>query len=82
LWLLHFGGSVFNATGYDRYIPIFAQSQEYRGWDNIKCLLGGAYTIGFLWREVRSINLFKQAPEMKVPVYFCVGRHDYHTPMN
>jgi pimeloyl-ACP methyl ester carboxylesterase len=30
--------------------------------------------------EVKNIDFFKQAPELKIPVYFFLGRYDYITP--
>jgi pimeloyl-ACP methyl ester carboxylesterase len=33
-----------------------------------------------LWPQSLSINLMGQAPELRVPVYFLEGRHDYEAP--
>jgi pimeloyl-ACP methyl ester carboxylesterase len=30
--------------------------------------------------ELSRIDLFVQVPEVKIPVYFCLGRHDYEVP--
>ena len=27
-----------------------------------------------------NIDLFTQAPKVNVPLFFCIGRHDYNTP--
>jgi pimeloyl-ACP methyl ester carboxylesterase len=33
-----------------------------------------------MWPQIFQANLAKEVPEVKVPVYFCIGRHDYNTP--
>jgi proline iminopeptidase len=43
-------------------------------------LHGPYFSLKHLWQELQSVNLFRQAPTLKVPVYFLVGRHDYYAP--
>ncbi|HSN14791.1 MAG TPA: alpha/beta hydrolase [Anaeromyxobacteraceae bacterium] len=33
-----------------------------------------------VWPQILELDLVRQAPELKVPVYFLEGRHDYETP--
>jgi pimeloyl-ACP methyl ester carboxylesterase len=33
-----------------------------------------------MWPQILSIDLIEQVPELKVPVYFLEGRHDYEAP--
>jgi pimeloyl-ACP methyl ester carboxylesterase len=35
------------------------------------------FSLRTLWREVSQLNLEKSAPELKVPVFFFIGRHDH-----
>lgn len=43
-------------------------------------LPGPFFSLKHLWRELQSVNLFRQAPTLDVPVYFLAGRHDYYAP--
>ena len=38
------------------------------------------FSMKCLWKEMVNINMFNLIKEIKVPVYFAVGRHDYQTP--
>lgn len=33
-----------------------------------------------MWENTYDLDLFEQVPELAVPVYFVIGRHDYNTP--
>ena len=48
--------------------------------DALDWLHGPYFSLKHLWQELQSMNLFRQAPTLEVPVYFLVGRHDYYAP--
>lgn len=43
-------------------------------------LHGPYFSLEHLWDELQSVNLFQQAPTLKVPVYFLAGKYDYYAP--
>jgi pimeloyl-ACP methyl ester carboxylesterase len=53
---------------------------EYSWRDRINYFRGIFASMRLMWRQILSIDLMKQAPELKVPVYFLEGRHDYEAP--
>jgi pimeloyl-ACP methyl ester carboxylesterase len=48
--------------------------------DALDWLHGPYFSLKHLWKELQSVNLFRQAPILEVPVYFLAGRHDYYAP--
>lgn len=48
--------------------------------DVLDWLPGPSFSLKHLWHELQSVNLFRQAPTLNVPVYFLAGRHDYYAP--
>ena len=55
-------------------------SREYTLIDRINFFRGVFQSVDALYPELSRTNLFVQVPEVKVPVYFCLGRHDYEVP--
>jgi pimeloyl-ACP methyl ester carboxylesterase len=54
-------------------------SPEYSLKDLIKYIRGVRFSRKTMWPQLFEIDLPKQVPDLKVPVYFCMGRHDYNT---
>ncbi|MCR1951290.1 alpha/beta hydrolase [Clostridium sp. DSM 100503] len=54
--------------------------EYYSMLDWIRFLIGMIRCKRFMYEELYSINLFQEIKEIKVPIYFCVGDNDYHTP--
>jgi len=48
--------------------------------DALDWLHGPYFSLKHLWQELQSVNLFRQAPTLEVPVYFLAARHDYYAP--
>jgi len=78
-----YGGLIYNARDYNtflrlflKYLPIF--KPEYKVFDLIKIVQGNIFSTKIMMKELLTVNLFKQVPELKVPVYFLMGRHDYN----
>ncbi|HWQ62165.1 MAG TPA: alpha/beta hydrolase [Negativicutes bacterium] len=78
--LKKYGGLAHNITG-SRLAEIMKQSpyypEKYTGELYAK---GGRLASNIWYNEVAEINFFEQVPELKVPVYFFLGRYDYVTP--
>jgi pimeloyl-ACP methyl ester carboxylesterase len=55
-------------------------SREYTMLDRINFFRGVLQSVKLLYPELSRIDLFVQVPEVKIPVYFCLGRHDYEVP--
>lgn len=79
-WLRRFGGILHGKKSYWSLIKIGAGAPEYSLKDFFNYIRGGRFSTKVMWHEVQDINFFDQLPEVQVPVYFCVGRHDYNTP--
>ncbi|EPG75600.1 alpha/beta hydrolase family protein [Leptospira fainei serovar Hurstbridge str. BUT 6] len=83
-WLNQFGVGLFHDTqryDEDRFLRgLMEDSPEYSIFDMITYLPG-------IWRSSSRIrpyffqmNLFKEAPSIRVPVYFFTGKYDYYNP--
>ena len=79
-WLTKFGGVIHNGTSWWPYIKIALASPEYSLKDMIKFIGGLKFSIETMWAQMFEIDFPKQIPELKVPVYICMGRFDYNTP--
>ncbi len=47
--------------------------------DMIRFIKGSRFSIKHMWAEVCNINLEK-VTHLQIPVFLCMGRHDYNTP--
>ena len=77
-----YGGEVHGSRYGGMFVVLNAllRTREY-GWvDRINFFRGIFASIDLLWPQIMSINLFEQAPELDVPVYFLEGRHDHEAP--
>ena len=41
---------------------------------------GFRFSLFAMWPEVSKLNLIEAAPELKMPVFFFLGRHDHWVP--
>ncbi len=55
-------------------------SREYTMLDRVNFFRGIFASLDALFPELYATDLFVEAPEVKVPVWFCLGRHDYEVP--
>ena len=55
-------------------------AREYSWPDRINVVRGILVGIRVMWPQILDIDLITQVPELKVPVYFLEGRHDYEAP--
>jgi pimeloyl-ACP methyl ester carboxylesterase len=55
-------------------------SSEYSWPDRINVFRGIFANMRLMWPKILDVDLRVQAPELKIPVYFLEGRHDYEAP--
>jgi pimeloyl-ACP methyl ester carboxylesterase len=55
-------------------------SREYTMVDRINFFRGIFQSVRALYPELSLTDLFVEVPEVRIPVYFCLGRHDYEVP--
>lgn len=79
-WLTRYGGAIHGETSEWVYRKKIFKSPEYSLRDDYKLLRGVFKTLKIMWEQMIDINFLEQVPELKVPVYFFEGRHDYQVP--
>jgi pimeloyl-ACP methyl ester carboxylesterase len=79
-WLQKYGGVERKVNTLKDIILSSVFSPEYTGIDGIKFALGSKFTADIMWGHNNDLNFIRDLPEVKVPIYFCVGRYDYNTP--
>lgn len=55
---------------------LYLSNPEYKPFDIFKNISGGKFSTKTMTKEILTVNLFKQVPELKVPVYIIIGRND------
>ena len=77
-----YGGELYGSRygGFFVLLACLLKAREYSWRDRINVFRGIFASMRLLWPQILSINLMGQAPELRVPVYFLEGRHDYEAP--
>jgi len=79
-WLGEFGGVMYGKKSMADLFTI-ERPPEFSLFDLVPFALGSYYSLKHLWPQIVTSGDFrKTAPELKVPVYFVTGRHDYNVP--
>jgi pimeloyl-ACP methyl ester carboxylesterase len=80
--LAKYGGEVHGNPRGGLFIVLgcLLKATEYSWPDRINFFRGVFASMRLMWPQILSIDLMEQAPELKVPVYFLEGRHDYESP--
>jgi pimeloyl-ACP methyl ester carboxylesterase len=83
-WVKRFGGErrVANASPISPLgtVDHAISSSTLPFLDTLDWLHGPYFSLKYLWDELQSVNLFRQAPTLEVPVYFLAGKYDYCAP--
>ncbi|MEI6100524.1 MAG: alpha/beta hydrolase [Eubacteriales bacterium] len=79
-WLVKFGGEAYEKDNCNFFINPALGLSEYTIGDFIKFAQGSEYSLKALWPQVMEINFLKTATDIKVPVFFLQGRHDFNAP--
>jgi len=79
-WLNKFKGAVYEKKLYKEIMGFLLTSPEYSFLNILNWVKGSSFSLKHLWSELLAFDITKDAPEIRVPVYFCIGRYDYNTP--
>ncbi len=80
-WVQEFGGAMFNERGIDKLKNIVICSLYYSLKDLVNYKRGWELSVKHLWKDMLKINFLKQKNNIKIPVYFIHGKHDFQTPL-
>ncbi|MBW6479915.1 MAG: alpha/beta hydrolase [Bacteroidales bacterium] len=80
-WVYRYGGIVYQTRDARPYVDLreiitMLTTPVYSLGVRINLLLNPYFSAEELWEDLMETNLLEQAPEIEVPVYFLVGRHD------
>jgi pimeloyl-ACP methyl ester carboxylesterase len=77
-----YGGEVYGNSRGGFFITIgsLLKATEYSWIDRINFFRGIFASMRLIWPQLLNVDLMVQASELKVPVYFLEGKHDYEAP--
>ena len=77
-----YGGEYHQAASYQKYVDYMGQGPEYTAADFQRFEQGARWSDQTTEIEVArsGYSLFRDLPEVQIPVYFFAGRYDYQTP--
>jgi pimeloyl-ACP methyl ester carboxylesterase len=77
-----YGGEYYGSArgAFGVVIKSLVFSTEYTLVDRINFFRGIFDSVDLLFPELLEVNLFDQVPQLDVPVWFMLGRHDYEVP--
>ena len=78
-WMTYYGGEVY---GHHDASTIFAGVANGKNplYDLKKTNAGTQFSMETLWAPFLNIDFPHTIPELKIPVYFLLGKHDYNVP--
>ncbi|HEY2491329.1 MAG TPA: alpha/beta hydrolase [Paenibacillus sp.] len=80
-WLQKFGGGLmYEGNLMNLLFKPLLWSTEYRLLDIIKWMRGQYFSMSILQKESLKLDFSQNVREIKVPIAFCCGRHDYTAP--
>jgi pimeloyl-ACP methyl ester carboxylesterase len=79
-WSNKFGAAVKTGSLTQIYMGKMLRSTEYRFADLLKFMSGFTLSLKYLWPEIMEISLYEKVDNLKIPVYFFLGRYDYQAP--
>ena len=81
-WLVKSGGFLYGQDNMNAFFLTVLGSGEYSLSNKLNLLNGIMFSTGAMWSTSMTIDLTQRVPELKVPVYFVAGRHDFNTPLS
>jgi pimeloyl-ACP methyl ester carboxylesterase len=78
-WLSKFKGDTWSMDIMG-VLSIALGSSEYSIADFVRFFTGVKRSVRLMWNQLMDVNFSRDVPELSVPVFFFVGRHDYTTP--
>jgi len=81
-WLIKFGGSLYGKNSWNPFIKRILLTKEYSLVDciNFFKVANMPSKIKMMENEVLKMNLLEEIPEVRIPIYFFLGRHDNQIP--
>lgn len=79
-WLLKYGGVYATTNNYNHEALMLLKAPEYSFVDFAFWPWASAKSLKTLWPDVMQVNMFRDVPEIDVPVYFIVGQQDANSP--
>ena len=79
-WLAKYGGALHNEKSIMAVMKKMLVSPEYSLKDLPKFIKGMIKSLKVMWGQLTEINFLEQVPELKIPIFFFVGRYDYQVP--
>lgn len=76
-WWAKFAQTLYKKPSMLTWLRNMLRSKHFSCFDLIRLFRGQKMSVKLLWDEIYNTNLFLEIPELKVPVYFLLGRHDY-----
>jgi proline iminopeptidase len=78
-WMTYYGGEVY---GHHNASTIFAGIADGNNplYDVKKADSGDVFSMETLWAPFLNTDFPRTIPEIKIPVYFLLGKHDYNVP--
>jgi len=80
-WLFRFGGELYASTSFMPFIKAGFLSPEYGLFDIPKVSQGSSFSSRHMKYNIIDGALIDNVKELRVPVYFFMGCHDYVTPI-
>lgn len=81
-WLLKAGGVIHGQNNLGLMVNSLIWSGEYSLAEKWNFMKGLMFSMENLWPEAMATDLTQQVPELKVPVHFVSGRHDWNIPLS
>jgi proline iminopeptidase len=78
-WMTYYGGEIY---GHHDASTIFAGIANGKNplYDTTKADAGDVFSMETLWAPFLNTDFPRSIPELKIPVYFLLGKHDYNVP--
>jgi pimeloyl-ACP methyl ester carboxylesterase len=78
-WMDYYGGEVAGQHGAEKIFEGISDGKNPL-YDVKKVLAGTDLSMECLWSNFMATDLEKNVPQLNIPVYFILGRHDYNVP--
>jgi proline iminopeptidase len=79
-WVERFGGSFHGDLSTGKLIWAALRTDEANVIDLIKFGQGNRFSLEHLWNEFRELDPDDRLTSFRVPIFFLLGRHDWHVP--
>lgn len=79
-WLYRYGGAIHDIAGASWILWPVAFGPEYTLATRLRygdCI---RRSLDQLWGEVKEVDLFRDVPDLEIPLFLITGQHDWNTP--